>query len=101
MSDLLHEWVTIGVDWEAWRRMDSVGIGWEDLNRCGGPLPVRVRVDGSYFERPRGLNPAARLVCRLAVGELARLGCFPKGQEHTLVGPQGVDRLAKFVEIAR
>ena len=32
---------------------------------------------------------------------LPRLGCFAKGQEHTLVGPQGVDRLAELVEIAR
>ncbi len=61
---------------------------------------VRNSIDGSYFERPRGLKPAARWVCRLALGELARLRYFPKGQEHALVGPQGVNRLAEFVELA-
>ena len=50
MTDLLHEWATIEVDCDAKRRMEALGISWENLNRCGGPLPVRVRVDGSYFE---------------------------------------------------
>lgn len=50
MSNLLHEWAHMPADSEAWRKMESFGIGWENLNRCGGPLPVRVRVDGSYFD---------------------------------------------------
>lgn len=50
MTDILHEWATIGVDCEAWRKMEAFGIPWETLNRCGDPLPVRVRTDGSYFE---------------------------------------------------
>lgn len=50
MTDILHEWTTVPVDCEAWRKMEAFGISWENLNRCGGPLPVRVRTDGSYFE---------------------------------------------------
>lgn len=50
MSDLLHEWAHMPADSAAWRKMESFGIGWENLNRCGGPLPVRVRVDGSHFD---------------------------------------------------
>lgn len=50
MDSLLHEWATLPVDGEVLAKMDALGISWKDLNRCGDPLPVKVRTDRRYFE---------------------------------------------------
>jgi hypothetical protein len=57
------------VDWGAQRRMEALGISWESLNRCGDPLPVRVRVDGTFF-RPSSPDGTVMLVQPVYAGPI-------------------------------